>query len=64
MLRERSVRKELSDSPNTSKRYRLCFFRGKQARQASIQYPSSSTFGKKENWVKKKIVKGIVGEAP
>lgn len=68
LLRERSVRKELSDSPNTSKRYGCASLEGsKRAKLRTIlidfwkkggfQLPS-------ENRVKKQIVKGIVGEAP
>lgn len=72
LLRERAVRKELSDSPNTSKRYGCASLEGsKRAKLRTIQYPStfSSTFGKKEDFSylrktrskRKKIVKGIVG---
>lgn len=70
LLRERAVRKELSDSPNTSKRYGCASIEGsKRAKLRTIQYPSSSTFGKKSDFSylrktgekRKQIVKGIVG---
>ena len=47
LLRERAVRKELSDSPKTSKRYGCASLEGsKRAKLRTIQYPStfSSTF--------------------
>jgi hypothetical protein len=53
LLRERAVRKELSDSPNTSKRYGCASIEGsKRAKLRTIQYPStfSSTFFKKEDF--------------
>ena len=72
LLRERAVRKEFSDSPNTSKRYGCASLEGStRAKLRTKQYPStfSSTFGKKADFSylrktrskRKKIVKGIVG---
>lgn len=51
LLRERAVRKEFSDSPNTSKRYGCASLEGsKRAKLRTKQYPSSSTFGKKADF--------------
>jgi len=42
LLRERAVRKELSDSPKTSKRYGCASLEGsKRAKLRTIQYPST-----------------------